>query len=103
MNYCVNTCMYARKSSEACEECPRPSIYDDNVQAFELFMDCHTQFNYTYGTPTGLRFEALDFAMRCQQIQPSPDLFERIKILELHYLELARNAKKNRNRDSHNR
>ena len=87
--------MFTRKSSDFCAECPRPDIYEDNVPAFELFMDCQTQFNYTYGVPTGLRFEAVDFAMKCKGMEPSPELLERLKILEFKYLEMAReNAKK---------
>jgi len=84
--------MFLRKSNSPCVECPRPSIYEDNVEAFELFMDCQTQFNYHLSGPIGLRFEAVEFAMKCQRIEPSPELFEKIKILELKALEILRNA-----------
>lgn len=79
-----------RKSEQPCAECPRPAIYEDNVPAFELFMDCQTQFSYTNGIPIGLRFEALEFAMKCKGIQHTPEFFDRIKILETAFLGFAR-------------
>lgn len=87
--------MPKRKSKNYCSKCPRPTLYPENTVAFELFIDCLTQFEAGPMGPIGLKYSEVMAVAECSGVKMDKELLGKIKTLEIAYLEaLHKNGEK---------
>lgn len=85
-HYCVNSCQRSHKNKSPCKACPRPVLYDTNVDAFNLFTACLTQFRYGFNGATGLDYVAVKSVAETLEIEYSESVFFKVRVMEDEYL-----------------
>lgn len=93
--YCVKSCQRTHGYSPACEACPRPVLYQINIEAFELFQACLTQFRYSMNGPTGLDYSAVKSVAEILDVELNKEMFSKILLMENEYLILIGKVQEN--------
>ena len=63
-------------------------LWDENHEAYELFIQCQTQWNTSMAGITGLNYPAVESVMRmnAKSIEKQTELFELIRFIERGFL-----------------
>ncbi|QDP47076.1 MAG: hypothetical protein Tp1111SUR522732_14 [Prokaryotic dsDNA virus sp.] len=81
-NYCETTCMPIRRCKSHCAECPKPVLLPDNVDAYDLFFACYTQFVVdNFGVPQ-IAYSEVKVAADWLGIKVTEEVFAKFRVME---------------------
>jgi len=90
-HYCVSNCQRSHDpetQKPPCVKCPRPVLYSVNVDAFDLFEACSTQFRVGFSGVTGLDYVAVKLVAKTLKIKFTESIFFKIRVMEKAWLDI---------------
>lgn len=87
--YCA-ACKATRRASTECDECTRPEILPECVDAVMLFRAARTQWRRDAdGALLGLEYPGVESAARAMGVEWSRDVFAQVSVLEAEALAIS--------------
>ena len=82
--YCQKTC-----GGSTCNECPRPRLLPENLEAVNVFHGCETQWKYAgRGVRVGLDYSAVEAMMRIRKTRDRATVFRKLQVMETEVLNI---------------
>jgi hypothetical protein len=81
--------MWNRDSESRCSACPKPELWQENIEPFNLFVLSITQFRHGFSGPTGLDYGAVAIVAGSVNVDLKTCLGA-IQTMEREYLDIVR-------------
>lgn len=69
-------------------------IWEENWEAFQIFMRLQTQWVRSDGAAIGLNYNSVDFVLKILRVKDRADVFDKLQVMELAAIEFLNKGSK---------